>query len=100
MSWFAILGLALATYLQKAVGPILAARWMPGPRAASLLTLLAVPVLAGLIVVQTVGDGRELTLDARLPAVLMAMVAVWRGAPFMVTVGLAAVVAAGIRAIA
>jgi hypothetical protein len=49
--------------------------------------------------VQTVGDGERVVLDARVPAVAVAAVAVWRGAPFLLVVLLAAAVAAGLRAI-
>ena len=99
MSWTLLLGLAAAIWLQKAIGPVLAGGWHPGPRARAALHLLAVPVLAGLIVVQTLGDGRSLELDARAPAVAAAIVAVALRAPFLVVVLLAAVVAAGIRAV-
>jgi hypothetical protein len=50
--------------------------------------------------VQTVGDGDHLVLDARLPALAVAAVCVWRRAPFLVTVLAAAAVAAGLRALA
>ena len=43
-------------------------------------------MLAALIVTQTIGTGDELVLDARLPAVLVAAVLVWRKAPFLVVV--------------
>ncbi len=45
------------------------------------------------------GDGRELSLDARLPAVAVAAVALALRAPFVVVVLLAAVTAAGLRAL-
>lgn len=100
MSWTVILLVATGVYAQKAIAPAIVGAWTPTPRLASILHLLAVPVLAGLIVVQTVGDQRELVLDARLPALLVAAIAVWRGAPFLVTVLLAAAVAAGSRLVA
>lgn len=97
MSWAALLALAAGSYALKAVGPLLLAGREPPPRMAAILALLAVPLLGALIVVQTVGDQDRLVLDARLPAVLVAAVAVWRGAPFLVSVGLAAATAAGLR---
>lgn len=97
MSWTFLLLLAAACYAQKAVAPLVAGAWQPPPRARAALHLLAVPVLVGLVVVQTLSDGRELVLDARLPAVLVAGIAAWRGAPFLVVVLLAAVVAAALR---
>lgn len=97
MTWTFLLLLAAACYAQKAVAPLLAGAWQPPPRARAALHMLAVPVLVGLVVVQTVGDGRELVLDARAPAVFVAGVAAWRGAPFLAVVLLAALVAAGLR---
>ncbi len=99
MSWSALLGLAAGAYALKAVGPlVLAGRTVP-PALARVSALLAVPLLAALVVVQTVGDGERLAVDARLPALAVAAVAVWRGAPFLVVVLLAAAVAAGLRAV-
>jgi branched-subunit amino acid transport protein len=95
MTWTFLLLMCAAAYLQKAVAPILLGAWEPPDRVRVLLHLLAVPVLAGLIVVQTFGDGRQLVLDARAAAVAAAVVAVWLRAPFLVVV----LLAAGIRAI-
>jgi hypothetical protein len=99
MTWPFLLGVCAGAYAQKAVGPLLLGAWEPPVRVRALLHLLAVPVLAGLIVVQTLGDGRALVLDARAPAVLVAIVAVALRAPFLVVVLLAAIVAAGLRAL-
>ena len=51
-------------------------------------------LLAALVVVQTVGDEDGVTVDARLPVLAVAALAVSRGAPFVVTVVLAAATAA------
>lgn len=99
MSWAALLALAAGTYALKAIGPLLLGDREPSARTARVLALLAVPLLAALIVVQTVGDGEELVLDARVPALAVAGLCVWRGAPFLVTVVAAAVVAAALRAL-
>jgi hypothetical protein len=61
--------------------------------------LVAVPLLAALILVQTLGTGQRLVLDARLPAVAVAAVLVWRRAPFLVVVLAAAGTAALLRAL-
>jgi branched-subunit amino acid transport protein len=92
--------LAAGGYALKAAGPLLLGDREPSPRMARVLALLAVPLLAALIVVQTLGDGVGLVLDARVPAVGVAALCVWRRAPFLVTVLAAALVAAGLRAIA
>ena len=48
---------------------------------------------------QTLGPGEQIEIDARVPALAAAAICVWRGAPFLVTVVVAAVVAAGLRAL-
>jgi hypothetical protein len=59
-----------------------------------------VPLLAALILVQTLGDGPRLVIDARAPALAVAAVLVWRRAPFLVVVLAAAATAALLRALA
>lgn len=99
MSWGTLLALAGAIYAQKAVGPLLVGDRRLPPVVARLLALVAVPLLAALVVVQTVGGGERLTADARLPALAVAAACVWRRAPFPVTVLAAAATAAGLRAV-
>jgi branched-subunit amino acid transport protein len=100
MSWAALLVLAAGGYALKAVGPVaLGDRRLP-PLLERLLALVAVPLLAALIVVQTLSDGDRVVLDARVPALAVAAVLVWRRAPFIVCVLGAAAVAAGLRAVA
>jgi len=86
MSWTLLLALGGASYALKAVGPVLAGGRELGPRVRRTLDLVAVPLLAALILVQTLGTGHRLVLDARLPAVAVAAVLVWRRAPFLVVV--------------
>jgi branched-subunit amino acid transport protein len=99
MSWSALLALCAASYGLKAVGPLLAGGRQLGPRLRRTLDLVAVPLLAGLILVDTLGDGRRLVFDARLPALVVAAVLVWRRAPFLVVVLAAAATAALVRAL-
>jgi branched-subunit amino acid transport protein len=99
VSWAALLALAAGSYALKAAGVLGLGDREPSPRVARVLALLAVPLLAALIVVQTVGDGDRLVLDARVPALAVAALCVWRRAPFVVTVLAAAVVAAVLRAV-
>jgi hypothetical protein len=56
-------------------------------------------MLAALVVVQTFASGRELVLDARLPGVAAAAIAVWRGAHVIVAMVVAAAVTALLRAV-
>jgi branched-subunit amino acid transport protein len=92
--------LCAVSYALKAVGPLLAGGRQLGPRVRRTLDLVAVPLLAALILTHTLGDGHRLVIDARLPALAVAGVLVWRRAPFVAVVLAAAGVAALLRAVA
>jgi hypothetical protein len=85
MSWAAVLALCAAAYALKAVGAFASAR-APSIGAAGELDVLVVPVIAGLIVVQTVGAGQSVVVDARLAALGVAALLIWRRAPLLVVV--------------
>jgi len=99
VTWPALLILAGCAYGLKAAGPLLLGDRELPPRWNRLLGLVAVPLLAALIVVQTLTDGRHYVIDSRLAGVAVAAVAVWRRAPFIVVVVLAAATAAGVHAL-
>ncbi|WP_345062130.1 AzlD domain-containing protein [Leifsonia kafniensis] len=87
----ACLALKLAGYL---VPPSLLAK----PAPARIADLLTVALLAALIAVQTLGAGEAIVFDARIPAVLVAVVLFALRVPFILVVIAAAGVAAAIRA--
>jgi hypothetical protein len=98
--WVTIASLALATAALKLAGPLLlGGRPLPAG-AISVIELLASALLAALVVVETFGKGRSLTLDARALGVAFAAVLLARRAPVIVAVLGAAAVAAIARAIA
>jgi branched-subunit amino acid transport protein len=98
VTWPAILLLAAASHAIKALGAVVVGdREIPPPLRA-LLDLAPVPLLAALIVTQTLSTGGAYALDARLPAVGVAAILVWRRAPFLVIVLAAAATAALLRA--
>ena len=99
MTWPALLGLAACAYAMKAAGPLLLGDRELPERWNELLGLVAVPLLAALIVVQSVTVGREYVIDSRLAGLAVAAVAVWRRAPFIVVVLLAAVTGAAVHAL-
>jgi hypothetical protein len=99
MSWWPILALAAGAYACKAVGVFAGARLPVTGRWVVAVQLLPPALLAALIVVQTIGDGAAIQVDARLAGVAVGGLAAWRGAPFLVVVALAATVAAGLRAL-
>ena len=95
--WSAVLAGAAGCYLLKLAGLSVPRRVLEEPRVRRVAAALPIGLLAALAAVQTVGDGRHLTVDARLAGVAVALVAIWRRAPFLVVVGLAAATAALIR---
>ena len=97
MTWAALLGLAAAAYAMKAIGPVaLGCRQLP-PAVLETLGMLSIPLLAALVAVQTFGGAHRLVVDARVPAMAVAAVLVWRRAPFPVVLAAAAVTAALLR---
>jgi hypothetical protein len=97
--WVTIIALALATAALKLAGPLLlGGRDLPGA-AIGVIELLASALLAALVVVETFGKGRSLTLDARALGVAFAAVVLARRAPMIVAVIGAAVVTALARAL-
>ena len=98
--WITIVSLEVATAVLKLLGPLLlGGRPLPAS-AMSIIELMASALLAALVVVETFGNGRSLTLDARALGVAFAAVALLKRAPMTVAVIGAAVVTALARAIA
>ena len=85
-AWVAVLAVGAGTFALKAVGPVgVSGRRLP-ERLESLLELLAPAILAALVVTETFGDGRALSLDARLLGVAFGLVAVVLRAPLWAVV--------------
>lgn len=92
--WVTIATLALATAALRLAGPLALGGRPLSPRAMNVVELLASALLAALVVVETFGRGRSLTLDARALGLAFAAIALWRRAPMTVVVlGAAAVTA-------
>lgn len=97
--WLMIVSLTLATTVLKLVGPLLlGGRPLPSG-AVAIVALLASALLAALVVTETFGKGHSLTLDARAPGVLFAVVALALRVPVTVAVVGAAAVTALTRAL-
>jgi branched chain amino acid efflux pump len=92
--WMTIGALALATAGLKLAGPLALGGRPLRDGAMNVVELLASALLAALVVVETFGKGRALTLDARVLGAAFAAVALTRRAPMIVVVlGAAAVTA-------
>jgi branched-subunit amino acid transport protein len=98
--WIVIAVVGVATVLFKAAGPVFLGRRELPPPIQSVVELLAPVMLTALVVTQTVGGDGELSIDARVPGVLAAAVAVWLRAPLVAAMAVAAVVTVLVRAVA
>jgi branched-subunit amino acid transport protein len=88
--WILVAVVGLGTVAIKGAGPVLlGGRPMP-ERFVSVVELLAPALLAALVAVQTFGDGQQLVIDERLIGVAAAGIALWRKAPLLVVVLVAA----------
>lgn len=97
--WIAIGLTTVGCYLAKLLGLLMPAGVLERPLVQRLAALLPVALLAGLTAQQTFGDGQQLVLDARGAGLAAAGVALVLRAPFLVVVGAAVVVTAGVRAL-
>ncbi|MEO8423860.1 MAG: AzlD domain-containing protein [Actinomycetota bacterium] len=98
-AWRVVALVGIATIVLKSIGPVLlGGRELP-PRIASLIGLLAPALLAALVAINTFGSGRSLVLDERVLGVAAAAVAIWRRAPVLLVVVIAAAVTAFARAV-
>lgn len=95
--WSAILLAALICVALKAAGYLVPPKMLEAPRTARISDLLTVALLAALVAVQTLGDGQAITVDARVPALLVAGGLLWLRQSFLVVVVAAALVAALLR---
>jgi branched-subunit amino acid transport protein len=97
--WIVVAAVGVATVLFKAAGPVLLGRRPLPPRGQSVVDLLAPVMLTALVVTQTFGGDGEVSVDARVPGVAAAAIAIWRGVPIIVAMVSAGVVTGLLRAI-
>ena len=95
--WPLVLTASVGCYLLKLAGHAVPPSVLGRPRVRRIAALLPVALLAALVAVQTFGSGQALVVDARLPGVAAAAIALVLRAPFLVVVVVAGVVAAGLR---
>jgi branched-subunit amino acid transport protein len=97
--WIAVGLLTAICFVIKAAGPVaLGGRDLPR-WAERLIVLLPAALLSALVVVQTFADGKALVLDARAAGLAAAFVAVALRASVLIVLLVAAVTAAGLRAL-
>ena len=96
-TWQVIILAAIAVYALKLAGYLVPPSLLERPRPARIANLMTVALLSALIIVQTVGAGAHIVIDARVPALLVAAGLLALRAPFILVVAGAAVTAALIR---
>lgn len=95
--WGWVLAASLIAFATKLVGYLLPTRWVERPRVMQLTSAMTIGLLSSLVILNAVGSGQSLVLDARLVALAVAGIALWRRAPYLVVVLLGAVAAAVAR---
>ncbi len=95
--WTAVLLGSFGCYALKLAGLSVPPRVLENPRIRRIAELLPIALLSALIGTQTFADGRSLSIDARFAGLIVAVVLVWRRAPFLVVVFGAAATAALLR---
>ena len=97
--WLVVGATALVTALIKGFGPVtVGGRDLP-PWTAGVIGLLAPALLAALVVVSTLSEGKSIAVGPHTAGVAAAAVALWRGANVLVCVVVAVVATAGVRAV-
>ena len=99
VTWVALLVASAVCFGLKLAGHLVPDHWLVQPRVARTAALVTVALLSALVAVQAFTDGKSLVIDARLPALIVAGIALALRAPFIVVVLLAALTAAGLRAL-
>ena len=98
-TWLVVALVGAGTIAIKAAGPVLLGGRPLPERFTGVVELLAPAVLGALVAVQTFGTSQSLVVDERLIGVAAAGIALWRKAPLLVVVIIAAAATAISRAI-
>ena len=98
--WTIVLLSSIAVLVLKLAGYLVPASVMEKPTPARVSNLLTVALLAALVAVQTIGAGQQISIDARLPALVVAGGLFALRVPFIFVIIAAAGTAALIRALA
>lgn len=97
--WIAIALTAAGCYLVKLLGLLVPADTLERPLVQRLSALVPVALLAALTAQQTFSSQGALMVDARAAGLAAAALALVLRAPFLVVVGAAVLVTAGVRAL-
>jgi branched-subunit amino acid transport protein len=96
-TWLAIVLGSLAVFSWKFLGYLLPARLLESKALTKLAGFLTIALLAGLVGVQTFTEGHQLEFDARVPALLVAVLLLKLKSPFILIVIASGLTAALLR---
>lgn len=100
MSWLALAVFSVGNIFTRAIGMfVLGGRVKPNAKWTKLVGLVPISVVAAVFAVQTFSSRDQIVFDSRILGVGAASFAVWRKAPMVVVVLVAAGVTAGARAL-
>lgn len=97
--WIVVAVVGVGTMAIKAAGPVLLGGRSLPERFTSVIELLGPALLGALVAWQTFGNGEALAIDERVIGVGVAAIAIWRRAPLLLVVVLAAVATGLARAL-
>lgn len=97
--WPPILIASLGCYAEKLAGFLLPQRVLDQRVVHHVAALMPVALLAGIVSVQAVTNGHRITLDARVPGMIVALALMSRRANFLVMVVSASATTAVVRAL-
>jgi hypothetical protein len=95
--WQTILLASIAVLVLKLAGYLVPPTLLEKPVPFRIASLLTVALLAALIAVQTLGTGQSVTVDARVPALIVAATLLALRVPFILVIVAAAATAALLR---
>lgn len=95
--WVGIVVMVLGCYAAKLAGLSVPEGVLDHPLTRRSVELIPAALLGALVAVQVLADGSVVVLDARLVALGVAALLLWRGVPFLPVVAAAALTAALLR---
>lgn len=84
MIWSAVLGASALAFAFKYIGQSIPQSLLSHPRIAKIADLIPTALLAGLVAVQTFANKTELVIDQRVAGVVVAAIALYLRANFLV----------------
>ncbi|MEY4400620.1 MAG: hypothetical protein RL072_485 [Actinomycetota bacterium] len=97
--WWLIIVLSIVSYGLKAAGFVFVGGRTVPPTLERCMALIPASLLSALVVKDTFTTAQDLVLDARAAGLVVAVLAVWRKAPFIVVVLAAMAATALVRAV-